>query len=158
MKHRISWILWLVVSLYLALTTRNPYYLSLQLLELSFLGYFLAIKKGSTKWLTSNIRFIGIVLLLSGVINTLFSHQGKTIIFKLPQQWLIIGGAFTLEKLNLWIDQWIGDCCTFFDLQYHQPCIEHQANHPFNPEDLLSHCNNTDDLFNFFPDNSAQNQ
>ena len=100
MKHRISWILWLVVSLYLALTTRNPYYLSLQLLELSFLGYFLAKRKGSTKWLTSNIRFIGIVLLFSGVINTLFSHQGKTIFFKLPQQWLIIGGAFTLESLT----------------------------------------------------------
>lgn len=100
MKHRISWILWLVISLYLALTTRNPYYLSLQLLELSFLGYFLAIKKGSTKWLATNIRFIGFVLLLSGVINTLFSHQGKTIIFELPQEWLIIGGAFTLESFT----------------------------------------------------------
>jgi energy-coupling factor transport system permease protein len=67
---------------------------------LSFLGYFLAKRKGSTKWLTTHIRFIGIVLLLSGVINTLFSHQGKTIIFKLPQQWLIIGGALTLESLT----------------------------------------------------------
>jgi energy-coupling factor transport system permease protein len=39
------------------------------------------------------------MVFLSTLINALFTHNGKTIIFSLPQSWLLIGGNITLESV-----------------------------------------------------------
>jgi len=39
------------------------------------------------------------MLLLSTIINAIFSHQGRTVIFEIPKNWILIGGAVTIESL-----------------------------------------------------------
>jgi len=99
MKHSVPWILWLILSMALGLSTRNPFYLSIQIIVLLGLGFQLARQKGRSKWLLFNIRFLGIMLLLSMIINALFSHQGRTVILEIPKSWILIGGAITVESL-----------------------------------------------------------
>lgn len=93
------WILWLVAVMAFVLSTRNPLYLILTLSGLFILGDRLAREKRSTDWVLPNLRFLLMMILLSTMINGLFSHVGSTVLFTLPQGWPLIGGKITLESL-----------------------------------------------------------
>jgi energy-coupling factor transporter transmembrane protein EcfT len=99
MKTTTPWILWLSITVVLILSTRNPIYLVIILTGLFTLGAFFARKKNRQFWLNQNLKFFLTMLLLSALINTLFAHTGKTILFKIPENWLLIGGNITLESL-----------------------------------------------------------
>ncbi len=99
MKHSISWILWLVLSMVLVLLTRNPIYLSIILFSLFGLGAQIAKEKKQKFWLIQNIRFLLTMMLISSLINSLFSHTGQTVLFRIPADWFLIGGPITLESL-----------------------------------------------------------
>jgi energy-coupling factor transport system permease protein len=81
------------------LSTRNPVYLLLAFCCLLTTGAVIARKKNQPHWLANNLRFLMTMLFLSSLINTLFTHSGNTVLFTLPENWLLIGGEFTLESL-----------------------------------------------------------
>jgi len=99
MKHSLSWVLWLIMTMAILLATRHPLYLLIILIGLFFLGSALAKKVDKPSWGIQNMRFLVTMVLLSAIINTLFTHVGESILFKLPQNWALIGGIITLESL-----------------------------------------------------------
>lgn len=99
MKNSKAWIIWLTAIMAIILSNRNPIYLLILLLGLLVLGTNLASIKGQKSWLIQNIRFLGTMIVLSGIINTLFTHKGNSVIFTLPETWILIGGQITLESL-----------------------------------------------------------
>lgn len=94
-----AWVLWLVCGMVFILSTRNPFYLMLTSFFLYWLGFRLAKNKSFTHWLKNNLRFLLTMVGFSALINILFTHSGKTVLFNLPQHWPLIGGAITLESL-----------------------------------------------------------
>ena len=99
MKNTTPWLFWLGLMMAALLSTRNPYYLIGILVFLLLLGGTLAKKKHYSSWLSQNLRFLLTMVLLSTLINTLFTHTGRTILFSLPENWLLIGGDITAESL-----------------------------------------------------------
>jgi len=99
MTASLPWILWLAANLALLLSTRNPIYLLLNLTGLFLTGNMLAQKRTQTSWVQQNLRFLLTMILLSTLINTLFSHTGATVLFSLPETWPLVGGDITLESM-----------------------------------------------------------
>lgn len=99
MKNTTPWLLWLGLIMAMLLSTRNPYYLIGLLFFLLLLGSTLAQRKHYESWLSQNLRFLVTMVLLSTLINTLFTHTGRTILFSLPENWLLVGGDITAESL-----------------------------------------------------------
>lgn len=99
MIHSIAWMIWLLVVMVFILSTRNPVYLCLILVGLLILGQRLAREKKIKNWVLANLRFLLAMILLSTLINGIFSHVGQTILFTIPQKWPLIGGNFTVESL-----------------------------------------------------------
>lgn len=99
MMNAFVWTLWLLAGLIFLLSTRNPIYLIITLAGLFILGNRLAKAKHISAWVRSNLRFLLTMLLLSTLINGLFSHAGETVLFTIPPSWPLIGGNITLESL-----------------------------------------------------------
>ncbi|MBW6464963.1 MAG: energy-coupling factor transporter transmembrane protein EcfT [Brevefilum sp.] len=97
--NAIVWILWLTATMTFTLTTRNPLYIMIVLGGLFGLGNRLAKERNMTPWVLPNLRFLLTMILLSTLINGLFSHVGNTALFSIPQSWPLIGGDITLESL-----------------------------------------------------------
>jgi energy-coupling factor transport system permease protein len=97
--NAIVWILWLTATMIFTLTTRNPFYILIVLGGLFALGNRLAKVKNMTPWIVPNLRFLLTMILLSTLINGLFSHIGNTALFTFPQSWALIGGDITMESL-----------------------------------------------------------
>jgi len=94
-----SWLLWVLTTMVLVLSTRNPAYILIALSSLFFLGSQVSREKGRGSWVKNNLRFLVTMTALSIVINLLFAHSGRTILFIIPEEWLLIGGNITLESL-----------------------------------------------------------
>jgi len=99
MKNSAPWILWLVFTTSLVLSTRNPVYLLAATLCMLILGFFIARQKGNLFWLRGNLQFLLSMILISAVVNALFVHTGSSVLMSLPNNWLLIGGNITLEGL-----------------------------------------------------------
>ncbi len=99
MKNSIVWVAWLTAAMVFTLSTRNPVYLILTLAGLFYLGHRLAQRSGRTGWVLPNLRFMLTMVLLSTLINGLFSHAGSSVLFTIPQTWPLIGGNITLESM-----------------------------------------------------------
>jgi energy-coupling factor transport system permease protein len=99
MKNSKAWIIWLITTIAIILSNRNPLYLSVLLVSLMILGGQLAREKKQKSWVLNNIRFLGTMIILSAVINALFTHMGSSVIFRFPETWLLIGGKITFESL-----------------------------------------------------------
>lgn len=94
-----AWVVWLVSSMALLLSTRNPIYLTLGMAQLFILGARQAKAKRRKGWVSQNLRFTSTMIALSTLINALFTHTGQTELFTLPKDWPLIGGPLTLESL-----------------------------------------------------------
>ena len=99
MKNTFSWMLWTSFTLSLLLTTRNPIYLVLVTFCLLVLGQSFAAHNNQPNWLRRNLRFLTTMILISAIVNILFVHTGVSVVFSLPENWLLIGGKFTIESL-----------------------------------------------------------
>ncbi len=96
MFNTYTWLAWLVAALVSLSVTRNPFYLGLLLLWLGILWW-----RGKTQNAPpvpfSPFRFGAVVIILSAIFNALMVHVGTTELFRLPADWLLVGGAITLE-------------------------------------------------------------
>lgn len=99
MTVTIVWVLWLVSGMVFLLSTRNPVYFSIVIIQLFLLGFKMAKRKDRKPWLGLNLRFLAVIVGLSALINAIFAHTGKTVLFHFPERWSLLGGAITLESL-----------------------------------------------------------
>jgi len=97
--NSVVWILWLAAAMTFLLTTRNPFYIAIMLAGLFSLGRRLAKDRNINPWVLPNLRFLLTMILLSTLINGLFSHTGNTVLFIVPRSWPLIGGDITVESL-----------------------------------------------------------
>jgi len=93
------WLLWLGANLTLLLSTRNPIYLFICIVGYLVSGFRISTQSQAKSWVKNNFRFLLAMILLSALINGLFSHMGNKIILSLPERWWLIGGDITLESL-----------------------------------------------------------
>ena len=94
-----AWVLWLISGMTFIISTRNPIYLLITILMLYLLGFRIAKDQKSGQWVKLNFRFLLTIAGLSALINMIFTHAGKTVLFSLPADWILIGGPITLESL-----------------------------------------------------------
>jgi energy-coupling factor transporter transmembrane protein EcfT len=99
MKNAYIWVLWLINTVIFVLATRNPIYLLLVLISLFILGNRKAKAQHRKAWIGLNLRFLFSMVLISSLVNGLFTHIGQTKLFYFPSNWLLIGGDITLESL-----------------------------------------------------------
>ena len=103
MKHIMtkstSWMVWIGLNMFMLLSTRNPIYILTMLAMIFLLGAKISKIKQQSGWIPQNLRFFAITVLLSTLINILFTHSGQTILFKIPDTWILIGGNITFENL-----------------------------------------------------------
>jgi energy-coupling factor transporter transmembrane protein EcfT len=99
MKVTAAWVFWLITSMVFLLSTRNPVYLLVSIILLLFLGARLAKGKNQPSWVTQNLRFLATMLILSTLINALFTHTGRTVLLAVPENLPLIGGDLTLESM-----------------------------------------------------------
>lgn len=96
MLNTYTWLAWLVAALISLSVTRNPFYLGLSLLWLSIV-WLRSANRNAPPVPFSPFRFGVVVITLSAVFNALMVHVGTTVLFRLPADWLLVGGAITLE-------------------------------------------------------------
>jgi energy-coupling factor transport system permease protein len=97
MFHTWSWLAWLVAAAVPAFMLRNPLYLIL-VLGAAWIVYFV-LGRGSTQG-GSWGSFVKLGVLLFAVtipFNALSIHAGQIVLFRLPPNWPIVGGAITVE-------------------------------------------------------------
>jgi energy-coupling factor transport system permease protein len=93
------WVLWLATNLVILSITRNPLYLVLILLSITFVGITLR-QYGSDLLRPISIWKLAVwIILLATIFNALTSHYGSTIFFVLPGNIPLISGKITLEAM-----------------------------------------------------------
>jgi energy-coupling factor transport system permease protein len=57
------------------------------------------LSKNKSGWISINLKFLISMVLISAIVNGIFSHLGQTVLFYFPEKWLLIGGKITLESI-----------------------------------------------------------
>ncbi|MDQ3930046.1 MAG: energy-coupling factor transporter transmembrane protein EcfT [Chloroflexota bacterium] len=112
--HVASWLAWLVAGMLAALLTRNPLYLCV--IIVSSVLVHNAISNGSSmiaarttllaqsererRGLGIFLRFVVVLLVIVTVFKGFSVHTGVTVLFRLPEEWPLIGGPVTAEGLT----------------------------------------------------------
>lgn len=91
-----GWAVWLVVTAVLIMVARNPLYTVILLLAVQLVRERHR-QPNNRAFQLSLWRFGLIVITLSALFNMLMVPFGGTILFTLPENWPLIGGAVTLE-------------------------------------------------------------
>ncbi len=94
-----AWIAWVGAALVALSATRNPFYVGLILLWIALSLAFIPPAADTPPVPFSPLRFAAVVIALSALFNALTVHVGRTVLFRLPAGWLLIGGSVTLEAL-----------------------------------------------------------
>jgi energy-coupling factor transport system permease protein len=90
-----AWVIWVVVMAVITLMIRNPFYIIILLLTARLVQTACAVTGSEMRfhfW-----RLASIIVLASTVFNMLMVHIGQTVLFALPENWWLVGGAVTLE-------------------------------------------------------------
>jgi energy-coupling factor transport system permease protein len=90
-----AWIIWVVAAAVAATLGRNPLYAVILLLAGEVVGT-LCQQPGLGVRLPM-VRLALLVLGFSAFFNALFVHIGETVLFRLPADWPLVGGAITAE-------------------------------------------------------------
>lgn len=94
--HPKAWVIWLLAAVVPAFTMRNPLYLILVLGAAWVVYLTLGRTAVGASW-GSFVKVGLFFLAVSLVFNTLSTHVGQHVLFRLPAAWPIVGGAITLE-------------------------------------------------------------
>jgi energy-coupling factor transport system permease protein len=97
--HPIAWLVWLVAATLPALSTRNPLYLTLDLIAVGVTYAALGRNNALAQSWNAFVRFGIFLWLLTIPFTALTSHHGTIVLFQFPRTWPIIGGAITLESI-----------------------------------------------------------
>lgn len=118
--HSRAWLLWLFAAMISALLTRNPIYLALLLVVAVLVNKRLGrldergvagiehtalqtptnIATGTDSSVQARgllLRIVVVITIAVAVLKGLSLHLGVTVLFRLPEEWPVIGGPITLE-------------------------------------------------------------
>lgn len=91
-----AWVIWLAAMLFVALSTRNPFYQGL--LMLWIVATWQSPKNATSLFGLKNIAQLGVFAIFFGtVFNALTVHVGQTVLWTLPRDVPILSGSITLE-------------------------------------------------------------
>ncbi len=92
-----AWMMWLATAVIAAMIARNPFYTLVILLAARVVGIVCGQNEAG---FSLPLARIGIVILsVTAVFNALMVHIGTTVLFRLPANWLWIGGPITMEAI-----------------------------------------------------------
>jgi energy-coupling factor transport system permease protein len=93
------WVCWLATNLVILSITRNPLYLVLILVCISFIGLTLR-RSGSDLFRPISLWKVAVwIILLATIFNAFTSHYGSTILFIVPGNIPLMSGNITLEAI-----------------------------------------------------------
>lgn len=94
-----AWLAWSIAGVLIVVSTRNPLYLALALAATGVV--YLSIDSSAQTGIawTTVLRIAAVVSVISVLFNVLTVRAGDQILYRLPQNWPIIGGAATLNAL-----------------------------------------------------------
>jgi energy-coupling factor transport system permease protein len=99
MFHTRSWVAWLVAAAVPAFTLRNPLYLVL-VLGAAWIVYVALGRTTPAGSSWGSFVKIGLVFLVLAIpFNALSIHAGEIVLFRLPENWPVVGGVITLEAI-----------------------------------------------------------
>lgn len=96
--HARAWLAWLLAGSFIAMVTRNPYYLIILLLAARLANRTCVPRTGTAVRLPFWSMSV-VILMFSSLFNALTAHFGRTILLELPAGWWLIGGPLTAEAL-----------------------------------------------------------
>ncbi len=91
-----AWVIWLLTAVIITLLNQNPLYTLILLLTAVLIAQQ-PIASANPIPPFSFRRLAIVILLFTAVFNMLFVHFGETVLFRLPANWLWIGGRVTVE-------------------------------------------------------------
>ncbi|MDQ3706546.1 MAG: energy-coupling factor transporter transmembrane protein EcfT [Chloroflexota bacterium] len=111
--HVAAWLAWLMSGMLAALFTRNPIYLCLIIAASALVHRTITGRAGSStgtallaqsererRGLGIFLRFVVVLLVIVTVFKGFSVHTGVTVLFRLPEEWPLIGGPITAEGLT----------------------------------------------------------
>ena len=112
--HVRSWLAWLLAGMLGALFTRNPVYLCIIIAASMLVHNTISgsgrLRMGTTTLLGQGdrdrrglgifLRFVVVLLVIVTVFKGFSVHTGVTVLFRLPEEWPLIGGPITAEGLT----------------------------------------------------------
>ena len=99
MGHTLAWLLWTLGAAVPALLIRNPLYLAI--IGLAAAVVYAAAGQGSDQaqsW-RALLKIGALMWFVAIPLNALMVHQGRYVLFRLPLDWPLVGGAITLEAM-----------------------------------------------------------
>jgi energy-coupling factor transport system permease protein len=103
--HAGAWLLWLLATMLGALLTHNPFYLSLVIAVALWVNATLSRRAGATGEAMAGhtplglIKLVIVVTVFVALFKGLWSNNGQTVLWRLPDWWPDIGRLVTLEGL-----------------------------------------------------------
>jgi energy-coupling factor transport system permease protein len=103
--HSGAWLLWLLAAMLGALLTHNPYYLALVIAVALWVNTTLSRSAGATGDSVAGhtpaglIRLVVVFTVFVALFKGLWSNNGQTVLWRLPDWWPDIGRVVTLEGL-----------------------------------------------------------
>ena len=98
MFHTLTWVIWLVAAAVPAFTLRNPLYLILVVgaswIVYLGLGQMSPVGRSWGTFVRIGVLFVAVAV----AFIALSSHFGTLVLFRLPEDWPIVGGPITLES------------------------------------------------------------
>lgn len=107
----VAWLLWLLAAMLGALLTRNPFYLVVVIAAAMLVSAWLNSpqktgeegQQGSAGSIARGrgllLRMVVIISVVVALFKGLSIHLGLTVLFRLPEEWPVVGGPITLEGL-----------------------------------------------------------
>jgi energy-coupling factor transport system permease protein len=97
MKQPWAWVTWLIVTVVILSTTRNPLYLVQTMLCIVFVGLSLHSVEDHSPLPFPVYKLAAWIIVLATCFNALTSHYGTTVLFTIPGRLPILSGPVTLE-------------------------------------------------------------
>jgi len=97
MLNTFTWLAWVVSALILLSATRNPLHLTLLIAWLALVWRQTLKNSAGVPLPFSPFRIGAVIVFFSALFNAAMVHVGTTVLFRLPADWLLVGGAITLE-------------------------------------------------------------
>ncbi|MGI6368369.1 MAG: energy-coupling factor transporter transmembrane component T [Anaerolineae bacterium] len=98
-RNTTAWLVWVLATAALALTIRNPLYITLIVLATWLVHVQVARNTpAAANW--SGLVRLGLTIWLIAIpFSALMNHQGETVLFRLPESWPLLGGPITAESV-----------------------------------------------------------
>lgn len=97
--HPLAWLAWATAAAAVALMTLNPLYLILLALAVLASYWVIGLRSPTARQWGAFLKAGLLIWAITIPFNALMSHYGRYVLFRLPANWPLVGGAVTLEAI-----------------------------------------------------------